>query len=161
MNINILYLLHILKTNSLKELVNNISASWLDINLSIWENENNGNITIGEDGDTITVNKDYIPTCDGDLSAKLLAVVRQYDMNGRCLNKARLDGYVFSEVVKEYNPRYHDYLMSIEWLVHENMIVRSEHKVGEHTYVLFTLPESKDKGYVEKFLEEVEKIHKK
>lgn len=118
---NILYLLKILKTNKLSELVANIDAPFLDINLAIWDAAKNGEVEINEDKDRITPLKKHEITFDADLATKLLRTMQHYSSRETNITRGRLNNLVKNNAT-EFNYRWQDYLMALQYLIDSKQI---------------------------------------
>ncbi len=144
---NILYLLHILKTNKLSELVENIDAPFLDINLAIWEAERDGKVKVDEDKGKITPLIKHEVTFDSDLANKLIRTIQHYTSKEVNITRGRLTSLV-KNVGSEFNYPYHDYLMSLQYLIDSGQVVEAVvtvPKAGKrpyHKFVFLCLPEN-------------------
>lgn len=144
---NILYLLHILKTNKLSELAANIDAPFLDLNLAIWEAERDGLVEIDEAKDRITPLKNHEVSFDSDLANKLLRVIQHYTSKEVNITRGRLNSLV-KNPGSEFNYPYHQYLMSLQYLIDSGQVVELEVSVPKagkrpyHKFVFLCLPEN-------------------
>lgn len=118
---NILYLLKILKTNKLSELVANIDAPFLDINLAIWDAAKNGEVEINEEKDRITPLKNYEISFDSDLANKLLRVIQHYNARETNITRGRLNSLV-KNTGTEFNHKWHDYIMALQYLIDSGQV---------------------------------------
>lgn len=144
---NILYLLKILKTNKLSELVQNIDLPALDINLAIWEAERDGKVEIDQEKGTITALVDHEVSFDSDLANKLIRVIQHYTSNEINVTRGRLTILVKNQG-QEHNYPYHEYLMALQYLIDSGQVIELEMsvpKVGKrpyHKFVFLCLPEN-------------------
>lgn len=118
---NILYLLKILNTNKLSELVANIDAPFLDINLAIWDAVKNGDVEIDEKKDRITALKEHEITFNSDLASKLLRVIQHYNERETNITRGRLNNLV-KNTATEFNHKWHDYLMALQYLIDSGQV---------------------------------------
>lgn len=144
---NILYLLKTLDTKKLSELVANIDAPPLDVNLAIWEAIDRGEIEIDEEKDRIKVLKTWEIWKNDDLANKLIRVIQHYAKNGVNVTRGRLKGYIKDPLTEKGYP-YHEYIMSLQALIDEGTVVEetiSVPKTGKRPYqkfVFLCLPEN-------------------
>ena len=136
---NLLYLLKILKTNKLSELVANMDLPPLDINLAIWEAIDNGEIEIDEDKDRVKALKDAEPWQNPDLATKLIRVFQHYAANQANITRGRLNGYI-KDPATEQGYKWHEYIMTLQYLIDNGQVVEeviSVPKVGKRPYHKF------------------------
>lgn len=149
---NILYLLKILNTTKLSELVTNIDASFLDMNLAIWEAERDGLVEVNEPKDRITPLKPHEVSFDSDLASKLLRVIQHYASKEINITRGRLTNLV-KNVGSEFNHPYHDYLMALQYLIDSKQVTEeivSVPEVGKrpyHKFVFLQLPENPNEDW--------------
>ena len=137
--INVLYLLKILKTNKISELVANIDAPFLDLNLAIFDAENAGEIEVNRDKDKIKALKDHEVTFDSDLANKILRTLQHYESKEINITRGRLTNFV-KNPGSEFNYPYHDYLCALQYLVDSEQIIEevvSIPKLGDRPYKKF------------------------
>jgi hypothetical protein len=149
---NIPYLLKILGTNKLSELVANIDLPPLDINLLIWDAEKAGQIKLDLDKDRITVLKAPEATFDSDLASKLLRTMQHYEAQETNITRGRLNNAIKDPSTgKGY--AYHDYLMAMQYLIDSEQIeqeVVSVPKLGErpyHKFVFLQFPDNPNEDW--------------
>lgn len=144
---NILYLLKILDTTKLSELVANIDAPFLDLNLAIWEAQRDGLVEINEEKDSIKPLQVHEISFDSDLANKLLRVIQHYASKEINITRGRLTNLV-KNVGSEFNYPYHDYLMSLQYLIDSGQVQEAEvsvPKMGKrpyHKFVFLQLPDN-------------------
>lgn len=144
---NILYLLKILKTNKLSELVANIDAPFLDLNLAIWEAEREGLVEVNEKKDRITPLKEHEISFDSDLANKLLRVIQHYASKEINITRGRLTTLAKNQG-SEFNYPYHQYLMALQYLIDSGQVeeaivsVPKEGKRPYHKFVFLQLPDN-------------------
>lgn len=147
---NILYLLHILNTNKLPELVEIIEAAPIDVNIALWEAEDREQVKI--DGETITPIVDFTPTADENLTYKIFKVVERYNKEGHDITETRLLNYMKDPATNVGYP-FHEYLMAVHYMIEKGSIekyeikVKKTKKVPERTFEFLTLPENLDKQF--------------
>lgn len=113
---NIAYLLLILETDKLSELVSNIDGVPLDVNLAIWGAIDNGEIEINEEEDSVKLLANPAPSYDEDLAAKLLDVIKHYAKNEVNITRGRLNAYIKDPTTGQ-GYAWHDYIMSLQYLI--------------------------------------------
>lgn len=113
---NIIYLLHILGTDKITELVENIDLPPIDINLAIWEAVENGWVEVDEQKGTIKALTSYIPTCDSELAERLLQVVQHYASKETNITRGVMNNSV-KDPATGLGYKWHEYLTSLQWLV--------------------------------------------
>lgn len=136
---NIPYLLKILNTNKISELVANIDLPPLDINLLIWDAVKAGQIEVDEKKDRIKALVDPEITFDSDLANKLLRVMQHYAAQETNITRGRLNSSIKDPATgKGY--AYHEYLMALHYLIESGQIVQEDisvPKAGERPYHKF------------------------
>lgn len=149
---NILYLLKILDTKKLSELVANIDAPFLDMNLAIWEAQRDGLVEVDEEKDLITPLKPHEVSFDSDLANKLLRVIQHYCSKEINITRGRLTNLV-KNVASEFNYPYHDYLMALQYLIDSGQVTEEVigiPKLGKrpyHKFVFLQLPENPNEDW--------------
>lgn len=145
---NILYLLKVLGTDKLSELVAAIDVPPLDMNLAIWDAIDRGEIEVDEDKDRIKALKDAAPTADPNLMNKLIRVIQHYAANEVNINKGRLISYM-KDPVSNQGYATHDYLMAMQYLVDNGTLIEQIVTVPEvkksrpfRRFVFLCLPEN-------------------
>lgn len=136
---NIPYLLKILNTNKLEELVANIDLPPLDLNLAIWDAERAEQIEINEKKGTVKVLVEPEISFDSDLASKLLRVMQQYERKELNITRGRMNAMIKDPTTGLGYP-YHDYLMSLHYLIDSGQIeedVVSVPKSGKRPYHKF------------------------
>lgn len=146
-NLNVLYLLKILKTNKISELVANIDAPFLDINLAIWDAAKRGDVEIDENKDRITALKTHEVTFDADLATKLIRTMQHYSARETNITRGRLNTLVKNNAT-EFNYCWQDYLMSLQYLIDSGQIeelvvsVPKTKKRPYHKFAFLCLPDN-------------------
>lgn len=133
---NVLYLLKILNTNKISELVANIDAPFLDINLAIWDAVKNGDVEVDENKDIITPLKNHEVSFDADLSQKLIRVMQHYNERETNITRGRLNSLAKSTGT-DFNYHWHDYLMALQYLI-------DTEQIEEH---VISVPQTKKRPY--------------
>lgn len=118
---NVLYLLKILKTNKISELVANIDAPFLDINLAIWDAAKAGDVEVDESKDKIVALKEPEITFNSDLATKLLRTMQHYNARETNITRGRLNTLV-KNTGTEFNHLWHDYIMALQYLIDSGQI---------------------------------------
>lgn len=146
---NILYLLKVLGTNKISELVQNMDLAPLDINLAIWGAIDAGEIEVDEGKDRVKALKDAEPYSNPDLTSKLLRVVQHYNAQEINVTRGTLNGLMKDPTSPEVNYRWHEYIMSLQSLVDSGQVVEQmisvpgvKKKRPPHKFVFLGLPEN-------------------
>lgn len=137
--INVLYLLKILKTDKLSELVANIDAPVLDFNLAIWEAEKAGQIETDTEKDKIIALMEHEASFDSDLATKLIRVIQHYTSKEMNVTRGRMTNMV-KNVGTEFNYPYHEYLMALQYLIDTEQVIEQVvevPKIGARPYHKF------------------------
>lgn len=144
---NILYLLKVLGTNKISELVQNIDLAPLDINLALWGALDRGEIEVDEDKDKITALKDAEPYSNPDLTNKLLRVIQHYASNEINVTRGTMNGLP-KDPTTQIGYGWHEYIMSLQSLVDSGQVVEQVVSVPKtkkrpyHKFVFLGLPEN-------------------
>lgn len=164
--INIPYLLKILNTNKLSELVANIDLSPLDIFLIISDAEKAGQVEVNRDKDRIKALVDPEITFDSDLASKLLRVMQQYESQELNITRGRLNSLI-KDPATGLGYGYHEYLMALHYLIESGQITQEEvvvPKTGKrpyHKFVFLQFPDNPNedwnRGEVNKWIANFEK----
>lgn len=125
---NIPYLLKILGTNKLSELVENIDLSPLDINLALDDAENAGQIEIDRKKDKIKVLKEPEISFDSDLASKLLRTMQNYEKREKNITRGKLNSWIKDPMTGVGYP-WHEYLMALQYLIDSGQIQQEVVKV--------------------------------
>lgn len=139
--VNILYLLKILDTNKISELIENIDLAPLDLNLALGDAESAGDIEIDRAKDRIKALKKPEATFDSDLAKKLLRTMQQYEKKKLNITRGRMNNLIKDPATGVGYP-YHEYIMALQYLIDSGQI---EEKIEE-------VPELKDKRPYHKFV---------
>ncbi len=143
---NIPYLLKILGTDKISELVENIDAPVIDFNLAIWEAEKNGYVEVDVENDKIYPLRDPEVTFNPELANKLLRVIQHYHSKELNVTRGRLTNMV-KNVGSQFNYPYHEYLMALQYLIDDGQIeqkVESVPKAGKRPYHKFVFLQDPD-----------------
>lgn len=147
--INILYLLKVLETNKISVLISNIDAPLLDINLALFEAEDNGEIEIDRKKDKIKALKEATPTCDEKIANKLIRVIQHYSKNEVNISVGKLTSWCKNPAM-EHNYLYHEYICALQYLIDTGQVIediRTVPKSGKrpfHRFVFLCLPENSE-----------------
>lgn len=143
---NILYLLYTLKTNKLSELVENIDAAPIDINIAIWNAIRDGEIEIDEKKDRVKALKAWEGWYDPDLAKKILRVAEHYAENEANITRGKLFAFTKDPTTAQGYPT-HEYLMTVQYLIDQGQLVEEVISVPEiknkrpfHRFVFLCLP---------------------
>lgn len=145
--VNILYLLRILKTNKISELVANIDAPPIDINLAIWDAVKNGQIELDEKKDKVRPLKPAEASFDSDLANKLLRVIQHYASKEINVTRGTLNGVIKDPSTGNGYP-WHEYIMALQYLIDSKQVLEMEVSVPKtkgrpyHKFVFLCLPDN-------------------
>ncbi len=149
---NIPYLLKILKTNKLSELVENIDLPFLDINLAIDDAIASKQVEVNEKKDRIKALTDPEVTFDSDLAGKLLRTMQHYESKEVNITRGRLTNLV-KNPGSQFNYPYHEYLMALGYLLDTGQIEEAEVSVPKengrpyHKFVFLQFPENANEDW--------------
>lgn len=127
---NIVYLLGILGTSKISELVSNIDLPPIDINLAIWDAKDAGQVEVDEANDRIAILEDTAPTCDEALADKLLRVISYYAKQERNITRGVLNS-IIKDPASNLGYPWHEYIMALQWLVDTGKVEELEVSVPE------------------------------
>lgn len=118
---NIPYLLKILETDKVSELVANIEATPLDIDLALEDAQADGQIEVDKENDKIKLLKNHEVTGDPDLANKLLRTIKNYTRHETNITRGRMNALVKDPMTgKGY--AWHDYITSLHYLIDTGVI---------------------------------------
>lgn len=143
---NILYLLKILNTEKLSEVVAMLDLPPLDMNLVIWEAIDRKEITVDPEKDVIKALKEAVPWKNEELADKILRTIKHYAANGSNITVGRLNSQIKDQVTNIGYP-IHEYLMSTQFLIDEGRVLEDVIEVPKtkkrplHKFVFLCLPE--------------------
>lgn len=143
---NIPYLLKILDTRKLSELVANIDLPPLDINLALDEAESMGEISIDRKKDKIKLLVEPEITFDSDLASKLLRTMQQYEKRELNITRGRLNSLI-KDPASGRGYGYHEYLMALHYLIDSDQIeqkIETVPKEGQRPFHRFVFLQFKD-----------------
>lgn len=129
---NIPYLVKILETESIDEVVANIDTAPLDMNLAIWESIDRGEIEVDDDKGTIKLLKDPEPSSDSDLKNKILRTIQHYARDEVNITRGRLNSQV-KDMSTGKGYAWHEYLMAVQHLIDGELIIADEVDVPQKT----------------------------
>ncbi len=144
---NLPYLLKILDTDELSELVANIDLPPLDLNLLIWDAEKSGQIEVDVKKDKIKALKEPEVTFDSDLANKLLRTMQHYESQELNITRGRLNG-VMKDPASGKGYAWHEYLMALHYLIGSGQVQEEMVEVpksGErplHKFVFLQFPDN-------------------
>lgn len=149
---NIPYLLKILDTNKLSELVANIDLPPLDMNLLIKDAEKAGQIEVDLKKDRVTALVEPEVTFNSDLANKLLRTMQHYWAEEVNPTRGRLNSLVKDPITGQ-GYGWHDYLTSLQYLIDSGQIVEmtesvpKERKRPYHKFVFLCLPDNPNEDW--------------
>lgn len=118
---NIPYLLKILETDKISELVANIEATPLDIDLALEDAQASEQIKVDKENDKITVLKKHEISGDPDLSNKLLRTIQNYSRQETNITRGRMNALIKDPMTGQ-GYAWHDYLTSLHYLIDTGVI---------------------------------------
>lgn len=143
---DILYLLKVLKTNKLSELVETIQAPQIDINIAIWDAIKNGDIKVDENKDRVKALKEAQAWHDPKLATKIMRVLQHYAENKSNITRGKLYHFTKDVTTMQGYPA-HEFLMTLQWMIDEGQIEEETISVPEikdkrpfHRFVFLCLP---------------------
>ena len=142
---NIPYLLKILGTDKVSELVQNIDLAPIDINIAVWSAIDEGQVAVDEVKGTITSLVEPIPTCDKALADKLLVVIQHYASKELNVTRGVLNNVV-KDPMTNTGYQWHEYIMALQWLIDMGKVEEFEVSVPKtkkrpyHKFVFIGLP---------------------
>jgi len=164
--INILYLMKCLETNKLSELVGNIDAPLLDINLALWEAEDNGWVEVDRNKDKIKALVDAEPTSNSDLADKIMRTIERYTKEQQNITVGKLTSWVKNPGT-DYNYPYHEYITTLQYLIDSGRVIEEIVSVPKtkkrpfHKFVFLCLPGNDNQEWnarsVNKWMDDFEK----
>lgn len=149
---NIPYLLKILDTNKLQELVANIDLPPIDLNLAIWDAEKAGQVEINEKKGTIKALVEPEVSFDSDLASKLLRVIQHYASKEINVTRGTLNG-VIKDPQTGTGYAWHDYIMALQYLIDTEQIVEEQMEVAKtkarpyHKFVFLCLADNPNEDW--------------
>jgi hypothetical protein len=129
---NIPYIVKCLETDSIEELVGNIDAAPLDMNLAIWEAIDEGFIEVDDDKGTIKLLKEPELSSDPELKNKILRTIQHYARDEVNITRGRLNSQV-KDMSTGKGYAWHEYLIAVQHLIDGELIVADEVKVPQAT----------------------------
>lgn len=149
---NIPYLLKILETNKLSELVENLDLPFLDIDLAIDDAVAAGQVEVNRDKDRIKALVEPEITFDSDLASKLLRTMQHREKKELNITRGRLNSLVKNNV-SQYNYKYHEYLMALHYLLDSGQIEQEVVTVPKtesrpyHKFVFLQFPDNPNEDW--------------
>lgn len=120
---NILYLLKILETDKVSELVANIEATPLDIDLALEDAQANGEIEIDKENDHIKPLKNHEVSCDMDLANKLLRTIQNYVKQETNITRGRMTALIKDPTTGQ-GYAWHDYITAMQYLIDTGQVIQ-------------------------------------
>ncbi|MES2367823.1 MAG: hypothetical protein V4563_18240 [Pseudomonadota bacterium] len=144
---NVLYLLKILESNQLADLVAHMDMPPLDMNLALWQAIDDGEIEIDEKKGKVKALKEAEPWHNPELANKLLRCIQHYAKNESNITVGRLNSYMKDPSSGNGYP-VHEYLMSMQYLIDNGTVVEEVVSMPKtpkrpyHKFVFLCLPEN-------------------
>lgn len=126
---NVAYLLKILETEALPELVANIDLPAIDMNLAIWDAIDRGEIKVDEEEQldehigSVRLLVEPSPSSDPDLRNKILRVIQHYAKNETNVTRGRLNSQV-KDPTSGQGYGWHEYIMAVQHLIDDGTVVQ-------------------------------------
>lgn len=133
---NIPYLLKILDTNKISELVANIDLPPIDINLAIWDAVKEGHIELNEKKDRVKALVEPEVSFEPDLANKLLRVIQHYASQEINVTRGTLNS-VIKDPTNDRGYAWHEYISALQYLIDSGQVLQEE----------VSVPKSKGRPY--------------
>jgi len=149
---NIPYLLKILKTNKLSELVANIDLPPIDLNLAIWDAVKDGQIELDEKKGTVKALVKPEVSFDGDLANKLLRVIQHYASKEINVTRGTLNG-VIKDPTTGNGYAWHEYISALQYLIDTDQVIEEQVEVPKtgsrpyHKFVFLCLADNPNEDW--------------
>ncbi len=149
---NVPYLLKILGTKKISELVENIDLPPLDINLLLDDAVAEGQIEVNREKDKIKALKDPEISFDADLANKLLRTMQNYEKQEKNITRGKLNSLV-KDPATGVGYGWHDYLTSLQYLIDSGQVeevVVGVPAVGDrpyHKFVFLCFPDNPNEDW--------------
>lgn len=149
---NIPYLLKILDTNKLSELVANIDLPPIDLNLAIWDSIKAGQIEVDEDKDKIRALVEPEVSFDSDLASKLLRLIQHYASKEVNVTRGTLNGSV-KDPATGSGYAWHEYIAALQYLVDTGQVIEMQVSVPKtknrpyHKFVFLCLEDNPNEDW--------------
>ena len=114
--INIAYLVKCLESEALEDLIANIEAAPIDMNLAIWAAIDKGEVEIDEEKGTVKLLKDPQPSSNEDLANKILRTIQHYSREETNITRGRLNSQV-KDLSTGKGYAWHDYVTTVQCLI--------------------------------------------
>lgn len=124
---NLPYILKTLKTTKLSELVANIDAPPIDINIALWDAVKNGSIELNEAKDKVKLLVEVetpknMTIEEIEMRQKVLRVIDEFGKREALPTRGRLIGYI-KDPVTQQGYKTHDLIVAVQSLLDEGLIV--------------------------------------
>ena len=145
--INILYLLKVLETNKISELVAEIEAAPLDIDLALDDAVEAGEVEVNRDKDYIAPLKEPVPSCNRELADKILRVMQHRANKQINITRGKLNGLI-KDPMSGRGYDWHDYITTVQYLIDTGEAEQLEVSVPQngdrpyHNFAFLCLPEN-------------------
>lgn len=166
---NIGYLLKILETEKLSELVKLIDATPLEMNLALWDAEAAGEIEIDRDKDYVKLLIEPEMWFEPELTNLLLRTIQHYAKNETNISRGKMNNLI-KDPVTNFGFKMHEYVMSIQYLIDSKQVdvevidMPATKKRPAHKFMFIGLPENADQNQewnarvVNKWIADFEKL---
>lgn len=149
---NIPYLLKILKTNKLSELVANIDLPPIDLNLAIWDSIAAGQIEVDDTKDKVRALVEPEVSFDSELASKLLRVIQHYASKEINVTRGTLNG-VIKDPATGNGYAWHEYIMALQYLIESGQVIEEQVEVPKtkerpyHKFVFLCLEDNPNEDW--------------
>ena len=133
---NIPYLLKILNTNKIQELVSNIDLPPIDINLAIWDAISAKQVEVDEKKGTITALVEPEASFNSDLASKLLRVIQHYASKEMNVTRGTLNS-VIKDPSSDRGYPWHEYICALQYLIDSGQVIEE----------VVSVPKTKNRPY--------------
>ncbi len=149
---NIPYLLKILDTNKLSEVVANLDLPFLDIDLLLNDAEVAGQIEINRKKDKIKALVEPEISFDPELADKLLRTLQHYERRGTNATRGRINSLI-KDPSSNIGYPWHEYLMALQYLIDSGQIEEQPITVPKaadrpvHKFVFLQFPDNPNEDW--------------
>lgn len=154
---NVAYLLKILGTNKLSELVANIDLPALDYNLAIDDAVVAGQIEVDRKKDKVKLLVEPEISFESDLANKLLRTMQHYEKMETNITRGRLNSLI-KDPVTGLGYGWHEYITSLQYLIDSDQIqeqIETVPKSGDrpyHKFVFLQFPNNPNEDWNRKVI---------
>lgn len=144
---NIPYLLKILNTTKLSELVANIDLPPLDMNLAIWDSIKAGEIEVDENNDKIRALVEPEVSFEPELASKILRLIQHYASKEINVTRGTLNSAI-KDPATGNGYAWHEYIAALQYLIDTGQVIEQQISVPKtksrpyHKFVFLCLEDN-------------------